>query len=383
MLVARFYTVAEVGAAAAVISAMNLLAALSLVGLGDAIIRFLPKAEKPRELINSCLTVSGVLALALAAVFIAGMGIWSPALVSLRENNASIAAFLFIVLIFTASGLLDSVFVAGRRAEFVLYKNTSASLIKMPLAVLLAFSFRGFGIAGSQGIAAAVAFIFSLVFLVPKVQKHYRFIPAVNFGVARNVMSYSAGIYFTSIVDIVSNQFLSIMVANILGSEPNAYFYMTWMIANLLFAIPAAASLSLFAEGAHFENEMAGKVREALRFTLVLMVPAIIMTLLLAGFLLGLFGAAYAENGSLLLRILALSGIFACINSIYGSILRVKNNLKEIQVLVVIKAVVLMAGGYFILPITGIVGIGYVWVALQGIISVYVFFAMRRLHLIK
>jgi hypothetical protein len=51
MLVARFYTVAEVGAAAAVISAMNLLAALSLVGLGDAIIRFLPKAEKPRKLL--------------------------------------------------------------------------------------------------------------------------------------------------------------------------------------------------------------------------------------------------------------------------------------------------------------------------------------------
>jgi len=47
MVVARFYTEAEVGFSSAMISAISLLALISLVGLNTSLIRFLPQADKP------------------------------------------------------------------------------------------------------------------------------------------------------------------------------------------------------------------------------------------------------------------------------------------------------------------------------------------------
>ena len=383
MLVAHFYNVADVGTAAAVISAVNLLSILSLVGLGDAIIRFLPSSEKPTEMINSCITLSAACAVALAAIFIAGMGLWSPALIFIRGNTITLVAFILLILVWTASSITDTVFIAGRKADFVLYKNTAISIMKLPLAALLAFSLHSFGIVGSQGIATAVAVLVSLFSLVPRMQKQYRFIPAVNFKIVRKIIPYSAGNHIAVILDVTSNQFLSIMVANTLGSEQNAYFYMAWMIANLLFTIPAAASTSLIVEGSHFENELEKKIGEALRFNFALMVPGIILIQLLAGFMLGLFGAGYSANGALLLRVLAVSGIFSCVNGVYGSILRLKNRIKEIEIIVIFKAIALVAGCYFILPVTGITGVGYVWTAIQDLIAIYVLFAMKTVRKAK
>jgi O-antigen/teichoic acid export membrane protein len=158
---------------------------------------------------------------------------------------------------------------------------------------------------------------------------------------------------------------------------------MAWMIANLLFAIPAAASTSLVVEGSRLENELKKKIGEALRFNFALMVPGIILIQLLAGFMLGLFGAGYSANGALLLRVLAFSGIFSCVNSVYGSILRLKNRIKEIEIIVIFKAIALVAGCYFILPVAGIIGIGYVWTAVQGLIAIYVLFAGKSIYSVK
>ena len=48
------YTEAEVDLGAAIISAISLLALFSVLGVDVALICFLPKAEKPVEMINSC-----------------------------------------------------------------------------------------------------------------------------------------------------------------------------------------------------------------------------------------------------------------------------------------------------------------------------------------
>ena len=81
MVVARLYTETEVGFGAAIISAMSLLAALSRLGFGFTIIRFLPKAKDPQQMINSCFTLSGIVSLALAAIL---LGISFALLILLR-----------------------------------------------------------------------------------------------------------------------------------------------------------------------------------------------------------------------------------------------------------------------------------------------------------
>jgi hypothetical protein len=47
IVVARFYTEAEVGLGSAIISAMSLISIMGLVGLNISLVRFLPHADKP------------------------------------------------------------------------------------------------------------------------------------------------------------------------------------------------------------------------------------------------------------------------------------------------------------------------------------------------
>lgn len=157
MVVARFYTEAEVGWAAAIIAVMDLLARLSRLGFNAALIRFLPKAEKPVGMINSCLTLSGIVALSLATISVTSLHLWAPALGFVRKNVIFSIAFAFFVLLWTLSGMMNSVFTAKRRTDFVLLKNSILALLKIPLPILLVLFFHAFGIVASWGIAIAVA----------------------------------------------------------------------------------------------------------------------------------------------------------------------------------------------------------------------------------
>lgn len=378
LVVARFFTTAEVGIAVAVISAMNILTLLSLLGFNDALIRFLPSAEKPTLFINTCLTVSGLVSVILAAVFFIGIDWWSSALAPLKSNTGIVISFILLIVVSILAFLVDSVFVAARRADYALLKNTIFSVLKIPLPILFVFIFREFGIAASWGLASAVSLIIALLFMVTRLHPGYQFRPALDGGVIRRVFSYSAGSYFALLIDSLPAQVLPVLVLNAAGSESNAYFYVTWMIANLLFAIPAAASRSLFAHGSHFDEALWPSVRQTLLFTYGLLMPGIIVIALLAEFLLGLYGRAYVTEGALLLRVLVLSGFFTGINTIYNAVLRVTNHIFELEFLTALKAVVVLGGVYLVIPVTGITGIGYVWLGVQAAASVYALYFLKK-----
>jgi len=377
MVVARFYTEAEVGLGAAIISAVSFLALFSRLGLDFALIRFLPKAERPVEMINSCFILSGIVALAVAAIFVAGLDLWSPALSFIKQDSMFILAFVFFALCWTLSGLMDSIFVAGRRAEFVLSKNVIISLLKIPLPILMVLFFRAFGIISSWGIAIAIAIAIALFLFLPRVYNGYNPVPKIDLGLIKHIWRYSAGNYLAALFGAAPSLVLPVLIVNILGAKQNAYFYVAWMIAGLLFAIPGMVSISLFAEGSHFEEELETNVRRSFKFIFLLLIPALILVVVLGKWLLLLFGASYSANALGLLWILAASGLFAGVNSVYMTILRVKQRIKELVLITGLVTTAVLVASYLITPATGIIGIGYVWIAVQGLVSVYVVLAIK------
>jgi len=378
MVVARFYTEAEVGWGSAIISAISLLALLSVPGFGAALIRFLPKAEKPQDMINACFTIGGTIAVVLSVIFVAGLNIWSPALVFIRHNIIFAAAFVLFVLAQTLSGMMASVFISRRRADFSLYKSTIFSLLKIPLPILLVLFFHTFGIAASWGVASAVALAVALFFFIPRVQPHYKPVPSLNPGVISGMWRYSAGSYPARLFSAAPGLVLPVLVVNLLGAEQNAYFYVAWMIAGLLFAIPAASARSLFAEGAHFEEDLRGNVAKTLKFVFIILVPAVILVLLVGKWLLLLFGASYSASGLMLLRVLSVSGLFVGVTNIYTTTLRVEDRLVELTFILGFVTVATLLGSYLVMPRAGMVGIGYVWLAVQGVVGIYAGLMMRR-----
>lgn len=212
---------------------------------------------------------------------------------------------------------------------------------------------------------------------LPRVQNLYKPVPKLNLGIIRDIWRYSAGNYFAGLFGAASTFILPIMVVNILGAEQNAYFYVAWMIASLLFAIPMAVSQSLFAEGSHFEAPLGLNVRRSYRLIFLLLVPAVILFLLVGKWLLLLFGVSYSANALTLLWILALSAVFMGVNSVYYSILRVRGRIRELVAICGFITLAVLIGSYFITPTTGIIGVGYIWLGAQGIVSAYVLLAMR------
>ena len=377
MIVARYYTEYEVGVAAAIISAVKLLALISTLGMDIALIRFLPKAREPGEMINSCFTVCGIVALAVSGIFIVGLDLWSPAIVFVRENAMFLLAFILFAVGWPLSAIMDSIFIAKRRAEFALAKNTIFSLLKIPLPIILVLFFHAFGIVSSWGVAIGIALIISLFLFLPRVQRPYKPALRINLDIIKDIWKYSAGNYFVSIFSTAPSLVLPIIIVNLVSAEQTAYFYVAWMISSLLLAIPLAVSTSLFAEGVHSEEELAANARRSLRFILLLLVPAIALLVLLGKWLLLLFGEGYSSNGLTLLWILGFSSLFAGVNSIYYTVLRVRDRIGELLMIRALTAITVLVASSLIAPTVGIVGIGYAWIGAQGLTSIYVLLRFR------
>jgi len=372
MIVARFYTEAEVGFSSAIISAISLLALISMVGLNISIIRFLPHADKPQDLINSCYTLSGLISLAVAGIFLAGLGFWSPALAFVNQHAVFASAFIVFTILWTLASLVDFTFVARRRAGFVLSKNTIFSVVKLPLPILFVLFFHTFGIVASWGIAMAVAVAVSILLFLPRVQDSYKPVPTLKLNLLKDMWRYSAGNYLANLFLACPAFILPLMVVNLLGAEQNAYFYIGWMMAGLLFAIPGAVSGSLFAEGSHFEDKLKENVTRSVKFTYLLLVPAVIVLILVGKWVLLAFGQSYSANGLHLLWVLSLSSLPLALTYIYTGILRVTGRIKELMAIWGFIALSVLLASYLIMPVTGIIGIGYAWLGAQTVVAIYV-----------
>ena len=361
IVVARFYAAEDLGFASALLATATLLSHVGSLGLGMGLIRFLRGAgsEAPK-LVNSCLTLSGLVATGLGAIFLAGLPLWSPALSFVREDSIFIGAFILLVATTTILERLAEVFIALRRTRFVLLQYTVANLIKLTLVFVLASHFTIFSIFTSVLIGVIIALGAGILLFLPRVMPDYRPLPNLRALLTRQRFLFSFTNYISQVFWNIPTWLLPIMVVNLLGGQSNAYFYITWSIAMLLFAIPYSVSNALFAEGSHQDDQLKSHVTRSLKF-MVLLIPMIAVMLLAGGKILLLFGSEYSLAGEKVLRVLSISAIPLAVNVIYLGIARVRSQLKEIILLSVGVAIGSLTLSYVLIPSFGIMGPGIGW----------------------
>jgi O-antigen/teichoic acid export membrane protein len=350
-----------------------------MLGLNFSVIRFLSQAERPRQLINSSFTLTGLLSLLAAGIFLAGLHWWSPALTFVRQNNLFTLTFLAVVVLATATSLTDSIFVAKRRAGFVLLFSTIASLLKLAFVVVLSLASYAFGIVTSWTIALAIAVVISLFLFLPRVESSYRPVPNLSLGQVKGLARYSIHSYVASLLSRGPTMVLPILVLNTLGAESNAHFYVAWRIAELLFAIPWAVSQSLFAEGSFSPHRLKENVTRSIKFSLILLVGGTVIFIVAAKWLLLAFGQSYSSNALHLLWLLSLAGLPQGISHVYIAVLRVRDRLKE---LVIVRGFVAMAApalSLLAMPRYGIIGVGWVWLGVQAVVVIVSVIRLRTL----
>ncbi len=419
MICARLFSAEEIGLATTIISVMGLIVGFSVLGLNIGLIRYLGKAKKKSHYLNTCFSLVAIVSVIVSTIFILGLGKFSPRLLFIQENLILSFSFIFFMVIAGLSSLVESVFIAFRSAKFVLIKNSIFSLLKIGFVFVFA-GFGAYGIFSSWMIALLCAVVFSFFVLVYKFEYKLRFV--FHDSIIKKMGKYSFGNYVAGFIGGLPLMVLPIIILNRLGAESVAYYYMAMMIAGLLFVIPGATTQSLFAEGSFVSGnrkksavgsglsvvgkgelktkdqklktkrgkttnyqrselpttDLSDLVVRAVKIISLIMIPAIIVIVLFGDWILLAFGEEYSREGFRFLQIIALSGVFVGVNTVYSGVFRVKKKVKELIFVTFISAVLILGLSYFMID-KGLMGIGFAWVVGQGIVSlVYLGLSFRQ-----
>ena len=376
---ARLYSAEQVGIGTTLISIMTLISSFSLLGLRNSLIKYLPTSDKKNEKINTSFTLVGLTSIFISIFFLAFLKTFSPRLLFVRESIIFSLLFLLFTVFFSLNITSESVFIAYRSSKFVLIKNTISSIAKLILPIFLV-ALGAYGIFMSMGIAIAIAFLFSLVFLI--LRFNYSPKPIIDKIVVKRMTKFSLGNYIAGFIGGLPAMVLPIFIINSIGAKFSAYFYLDMMIANLLYIIPIATSQSLFAEGSYSETELKVYLKKAIKIISLILIPAILVTFLFGNYILLAFGKEYSDEGFILLKLLSISGIFISINAIGGAILNIKHKIKLMILLSLIAAAVILSLSVFFIKMNlfGVVGVGIGWIVGQGTTSlIYLLFIKKFL----
>ncbi len=373
LIVARFYTSEAVGLSASLISMAVFLGSLSSLGLGYGLIRFLPSTSTGvNQRINTSLSLALLTALVVGIIFLGGVALWSPSLTSVRDSWSYVIMFVAFTIGFALTPLVDSCFLAARRASYVLYKSILYNGLRIPIPILVVTSLGAIGIFFSFGAALLLALLVSFLILMPRLYSGFTLAPSLRLTDLRNMFAYSIGNHFAHILSVLPAGILPLLVLTTLSASSSAHFYIAWIMASLLFVVPGSSARSLFVEGSHPGTHFALDIVRSLRFGFLLLAPGILALFFVGPFLLGLFGEEYSTEGLALLRILILSAFFVAINSTFLSYLRVTKRVGELILLSAALGVGTMLTSYFLLDGFGLLGPGIAFFSIQAATSGYV-----------
>lgn len=318
---ARLYIPGDVGIATSLIAAASLMTGFGLLGFNNVIIRFLPTSERKNEHLSTAFILSGVASIIAGVAFL----VWavlthSP---SVQYPHFILLAVIFIVYvsILTLNSVVGSAFIAYRAAHYVLWENIVFSILKLSL-VFMIIGIGFMGILSATTVATVIACCLGFFWLFKEF--HYRPTWKLDKTIIVETRRFAASNYIGSLFGILPSSILTLIVLSRLGSQEAAFFYMPSMIVAFLNIIPSSTAQSLFAEISHDESRLVKYLKDGLKNLFLLLVPAIIVTWFLGGFILRFFGANYASAGTWPLRILALASLIGAANYFGDTLLNIK-----------------------------------------------------------
>lgn len=371
IVAARTMPAKDLGLATAVISAATLIVGLSKLGFDEGFIRYLPESKNRNGLYSTIVMVTLAFALVLAAVFMLGINVFSPALSFIRDGWF-LPVFFAYIAVTSMYSIQNIAFISIRRADISLFQNL---LLGVRIPILLIIAGMGvFGVFSSLGIAYLMTFGFGIFVL-----RRYGLSFTRNFDIPsiRNILKFSLGNYSAGIFMMAPITIIPIMIVNTIGAEAGAYYYVAYSVALLLFMVPNAVSTSLFVEGSH-NLPLKKNVLKSVKLILMLLVPAVIMIFLLGDRILLLFNKEYSEQSFELLQLLAVSSIFSAVTSIFISIKKIQKDVKIINYVTFALSVMIMGFGYVALLKYGLLGLGYAWLGANALVSMIVIGVILR-----
>ena len=375
IVAARLYTPEMIGISSAIISAMSLITIFSLLGLDISIIRYLPEQNDKTGLINTSFTLISIVSVVLSIVFLAGLNIWSPGLVILKQNLEYALIFIVFTTFFSLFTLQLSVFIGFRNVRYSFFQSF-LNIVKLVILPLLVF-------AGAYGIFISFSFFYVIAFLlgiffISRFYSGYKFFPVIKKHVLNNMIHYSFENYIANIFYSVPNFLLPLIVLNVLGPVMNAYFYISWTFSTILLTVPFAVSRSLLAEGSSEPSKTRDNLLKTMKFSFIFLLIANTLIIVFGRFVLSLFGSEYASNAYLVLILFSLSSFPFAVVLIFTSLKRIKKEIIPVITVNMLVAVLTVVCGFVLMQHLKLIGMGYAWLAANILTALYVMIRYRK-----
>ena len=365
-LAARSYTAHVVGLSATAVSAMALMSGVCSLGLSAVLVRYLPVAgPSGRPLIVRSYALTIFLSLVAGAAVALTTDLWSPTMGFLGEGLWPLA-FALSTAAMTTFTLEDSVLTGLHAAAWIPLENTLYAVAKLVLLAALAglLPFAGPFVAWNLPLLPAIVLVNYLIFrrLLPKMPK--------TGGLERSkVIAMAAGNYGGNLFGLLGNMYLPILVANQTSATEAAYFYVPWMISISVELVALNMMTSLTVEAALDMQRLRQLSRRALGQSMRLVVPVAALTALLAPIGLLLFGREYADEGTTLLRLLAIGAIPNVIAALGAGVARIEHRGWIVTAIQGFQFVFVVALSAALLPGVGIAGVGIAWTGCQFLLA--------------
>jgi O-antigen/teichoic acid export membrane protein len=370
VVAARLFTPEVVGVNNALISTMTLLGVAAQLNLGNALLRFVPVAERSaRRLVLTCYAVGTAAAGLVGVVFALGATWWAPELLHAVGGGPLIAFFALSTPVWTVFVMQDYVLTALKRATLVPVENMVFSLLKIALLVpgaLLAF----FGAIAVSWVLATALIVLAvtayLMRILPSSAPDAPPSPVRPRTVARFVTADWVGGLSTLAVEFG----LPLLVLVTLGAEQAATFGVAWAIAYGLYLISHGMGQSMVAHVAADPAALHAARRSMVTKSLALLLPAALVIVPGAGLILSVFGAHYVSTGTTLLALSCLSAVPNVIvtAALFGA--RVTQQRAVLFGVPTVLALLVIPPALVLMPAFGLTGVGIALLTGQTVMAV-------------
>jgi O-antigen/teichoic acid export membrane protein len=381
LVAARLFAPDAVGLAGGLVAAALLCVQLALLGVGSAVIAMFPAhRDGPGRLLDNALTtatVSGAVVglgfAALAAVAFAELGV-------VGTRPAYLALFVAMCALGTAGVVLDQISTTLRRGDQALGRGVLNGVLSL-VAVVALGALAGAGAMAIfacwvAGVAAACALGAAQL---RRAVGRYRFRPRLERPLVARLVAVGLPNHALTLADRAPGLLLPVLVTELLSPTANAYWYVVWMMAWVVFSIPIQVGMTLFAEASHRPAAIDGLVRHAVRWSLGLGVAAAVALALVAGLVLSFLGARYAAAGTGPLRVLVWGIVPMTFVQAYYARCRAAMRLREAVATAAIGGTVTVAAAAAAGVASGLTAMAAAWVAVQAIAGGWAALRLRAL----
>lgn len=328
IITARFFDTASVGRASSLISATSLLSFLGLLGLNTTFIRYLPVASERNRLITAGTTLVALCSGIAAVIYVFLIPRFAPSVAFVSHNLEMALGFILLTAATGVNVLTDSVFIAAGKSSYnAIVDGFVGGFARIALIVILAGG-GAFSIFSSASVGYASAAVVSLLLMTRVLNWRPSF---GNFWrVIKPVLSFSGANYAGNVLNLLPGLIVPLIVLGRINATTEAYYFVAFQLAMLLYTATSAVEQAFLAEGASSGRMGNAVLVRSLRILLAFCIPAFLFILFFGRYALLAFGAKYSDHAEGCLIALAAAVLPIAADNWFLTVLRLSNKLKAI-----------------------------------------------------